>query len=229
MKSRFYKGFPLLTYEMNSMAPSLKTIHAILKVQQLGRTINSYGVNTSENATRLARQMVEQPSLTQITLNDNSEWLIVSKPTIVWKNSGNGMLVQQNPGAYSGVVQIAHLGDKPAENINVLQKYAGNYPIEASITYAKAENKQNVGRSSDVVFFYKTNAGNGGDMSRFLMLEKSQEPSLCCRWCCPTTWICSQRSLAIAWSLRVPQRKGPADSGCWQYYLVQPATADSLV
>ncbi|KAJ1899953.1 hypothetical protein LPJ66_001782 [Kickxella alabastrina] len=166
MKSRFYKGFPLLTYEMNSMAPSLKTIHAILKVQQLGRTINSYKVNTSENATRLARQMVEQPSLTQITLNDNSEWLIVSKPTIVWKNSGNGMLVQQNPGAYSGVVQIAHLGDKPAENINVLQKYAGNYPIEASITYAKVENKQNVGRSSDVVFFYKPNTGNGGDTSR---------------------------------------------------------------
>ncbi|KAJ2722916.1 hypothetical protein GGI07_002992 [Coemansia sp. Benny D115] len=166
MRARFYKGLPFVTYQMNSMAPSLKTIHAILNVQPLGHTVNSYGAYNEGNATKLAQQMSSLPSLTQLTLNDGSQWLVASKPAITWKQSGTSQLVQQGTGAYTGFIQLAHLGDKPADNINVLQQYAGTYPTEASVTYTKTQSNQSVGGTSDVMFFYKTNTDAGGDTSK---------------------------------------------------------------
>ncbi|KAJ2703925.1 hypothetical protein FB645_003691 [Coemansia sp. IMI 203386] len=157
MKSRFYKGQPFVTFQTGSMKPSLKTIHAILKVDLLGRTVSSYGVNEAGNATKLARQMVEAPSLTQVTLNDGSQWLIASKPPITWTQSGTSQLVSQDAGTHTGFIQLAHMGDKPEDNLNVLQKYAGTYPIEGSVTYAQIQNNQGIGRSADVLMFYKTN------------------------------------------------------------------------
>ncbi|KAJ1852249.1 hypothetical protein LPJ73_002859 [Coemansia sp. RSA 2703] len=166
MKSRFFKGQPFLTFEMNSMAPTMKTIHAIINVQLLGHTVNSYGVNDNANATKLAMQMVDAPSLTQITLNDGSQWLVASKPPITWKQSGTSQLVQQTAGAFTGFIQLAHLGDNPSSNINVLQKYAGTYPTEGSVTYAQIQNNQGIGRSADVMLFYKTNTDTSSVTSR---------------------------------------------------------------
>ncbi|KAJ1937010.1 hypothetical protein EC988_008018, partial [Linderina pennispora] len=64
------------------------------------------------------------------------------------------------------VVQLAHLGDNPDDNINILQKYAGTYATEGTVTYTKIQDKMTVGRSSDLVFFYKTNSDEGGSTDR---------------------------------------------------------------
>ncbi|KAJ2886607.1 hypothetical protein H4R27_000551 [Coemansia aciculifera] len=166
MAARFYKGLPFITYEMTNMAPVLSTIHAILKVEQLGLTVNSYGANSAGNATKLAKEMADHPSLTQVTLNDGSQWLLVTKPTIQWKQTGNSQLTPATSTTpFTGILQMAHLGDNPSSNVNVLQAYAGTYPTEGSVTYAKILNKQGVGRSADIVYFYKTNTDGGGDTS----------------------------------------------------------------
>ncbi|KAJ2809562.1 hypothetical protein GGI24_007193, partial [Coemansia furcata] len=167
MAARFYKGLPFVTYEMTSMTPVLSTIHAILKVEQLALTVNSYGAYSADNATKLATAMADHPSLTQVTLNDGSQWLVVTKPTIQWKQVGNSQLVPAaDTTVFTGILQMAHLGDNPSSNLNVLQAYAGTYPTEGSVTYAKILNKQGVGRSADVVYFYKTNTDGGGDTSK---------------------------------------------------------------
>ncbi|KAJ2323688.1 hypothetical protein GGI00_005550, partial [Coemansia sp. RSA 2681] len=167
MAARFYKGLPFVTYEMTAMAPMLSTIHAILKVEQLALTVNSYGANAPGNATKLAQQMADRPSLTQVTLNDGSQWLLVTKPTIQWKQAGNSQLVPQAMTApFTGILQLAHLGDSPGANAGVLQAYAGTYPTEGSVTYAKILDKQGTGRSADIVYVYKTNTDGGGDSSR---------------------------------------------------------------
>ncbi|KAJ2746118.1 hypothetical protein GGI20_001603 [Coemansia sp. BCRC 34301] len=164
MAARFYKGLPFVTYEMTGMAPSLTTIHAVLKVEQLGLTVNSYGANSAGNATKLAQQMADRPGLTQVTLNDGSQWLLASKPTIQWKQVGSSQLTGSGP--FTGILQLAHLGDNPANNVNVLQAYAGTYPTEGSVTYAKILNTQGTGRSADIVYFYKTNTDGNGDTSK---------------------------------------------------------------
>ncbi|KAJ1813024.1 hypothetical protein LPJ56_005306, partial [Coemansia sp. RSA 2599] len=163
MKSRFYKGQAFVTFQTSNMQPTLKTIHAILKVELLGRSVNSYGVNDVNNATKLAHQMVEAPSLTQVTLNDGSQWLIASKPPITWKSAGTSQLTPEGSGTHTGFIQLAHLGDKPADNINVLQTYAGTYPIEGSVTYAQIQNNQGIGRSADILLFYKTNTDDSSE------------------------------------------------------------------
>ncbi|KAJ1645733.1 hypothetical protein J3B02_001998 [Coemansia erecta] len=175
MKSRFYKGQSFVTFQTNGMQPLLKTIHAILKVDQLGRTVNSYGTNEAGQATKLVRQMVETPSLTQVTLNDGSQWLIASKPAITWTQSGTGQLVSQGSDKHTGFIQLAHMGDKPADNLNVLQKYAGTYPIEGSVTYAQIQNNQGIGRSADVLLFYKTNTDDSSVTTK--VYERDSAPA----------------------------------------------------
>ncbi|KAI8319779.1 glycoside hydrolase [Martensiomyces pterosporus] len=166
MRSRYYKGMPFLTYEMNNMAPQLKTIHAILKVEQLARSVKSDAISTGAALHKIARQLGELPSLTQLTLNDNSKWLLVSKPALQWQQGANGQLVPQGLGAssFTGYIQLAHLGDDTQNNLNVLQQYAGTYPIDATVTYTAVQGTQQ-SRASNIIFFYKTNTDIGGSTS----------------------------------------------------------------
>ncbi|KAI9501421.1 endo-1,3(4)-beta-glucanase [Coemansia spiralis] len=165
MNARFYKGMPFVTYSFTSAAPMLQTIHAIMKVEQLARTVNSNGVSSASDAVELTKELTEKPSLTQVTLNDNSQWLIASQPPIQWKETGASALVSQASSAYTGFIQIAHLGSNPSANLDVLQTYAGTYPIQGDVTYAQIQNSQGTTRSSDVVLFYRTNTDEGGDSS----------------------------------------------------------------
>ncbi|KAJ1731452.1 hypothetical protein LPJ72_003932 [Coemansia sp. Benny D160-2] len=168
MTAGFYKGSAFTTYRLTSMAPMLKTIHAIVNVQALALTVNSRNstVKSNDVAMKLARALADQPALTQIKLNDGSQWLIVSKPAIDWKQDGTGRLVAQGGSAkYSGIVQLAHLGDNPAANLAVLQQYAGTYVTEGAVTYAQIENAGGSGRTADIVMFYKTNTAAGADSS----------------------------------------------------------------
>ncbi|KAJ1664940.1 hypothetical protein IW140_002739 [Coemansia sp. RSA 1813] len=164
MDASFYKGMAFTTFQLTSMAPVLQTIHAITSVKQLALTVNSNGASDESQAMKLARSMAEKPSLTQVALNDGSQWLVVSKPAIQWTKSGASSLTTQSS-KYTGFVQLAHMGDKPADNLNVLQQYAGTFPTEGSVTYAQVENNQGTGRSSDIVMFYRTNTDSGGDSS----------------------------------------------------------------
>ncbi|PIA14068.1 glycoside hydrolase [Coemansia reversa NRRL 1564] len=143
MKSRFYKGMAFQTFVMTQMTPLLRTGHAITSMQPL------------ENAA------ADMPALTRVKLNSGAEWLIASKPAIQWKKT-SGQLVGQ--AKYTGYVQLAHLGDKPDSNIQVLQQYAGTYATEGSVTYSKIEGSGDA-RSANIVLLYKTNADAGGDTS----------------------------------------------------------------
>ncbi|KAJ1954981.1 hypothetical protein EC988_002135, partial [Linderina pennispora] len=106
MRSRFFKGMPFVTYEMESMTPRLSTIHAVIKTELLSHSVGSNGVRTLKDIAKLTRSMTELPGLTKITLNDNSKWLVVSKPAITWQQSGNAL---KGPDNFKGVVQLAHL------------------------------------------------------------------------------------------------------------------------
>ncbi|KAJ2007598.1 hypothetical protein GGI04_000713 [Coemansia thaxteri] len=167
MTARFYKGLPFVTFEMAGVAPQLTTAHAILHVTPLGLTVNSYGAATAENATRLMRDIVEHPGMTQVALNDGSQWLVVSKPAVQWVQTGTGQLAPKAGTVFTGFVQLAHLGDNPAANLPVLQKYAGTYPTAGSVTYAKIQSSQAAGRTADIMYFYQTNTdgGQGADAS----------------------------------------------------------------
>ncbi|KAJ2608985.1 hypothetical protein H4S08_004239 [Coemansia sp. RSA 1365] len=143
MNSRFYKGMAFQTFVMTQMTPILRTGHAIVSVQPL------------ENAA------ADMPALSRVKLNSGAEWLIASKPAIQWKQT-SGQLVGQ--AMYTGFVQLAHLGDKPDSNIQVLQQYAGTYATEGLVTYSKIEGSGDA-RSANIVLYYKTNADAGGDTS----------------------------------------------------------------
>ncbi|KAJ1893271.1 hypothetical protein LPJ81_005400, partial [Coemansia sp. IMI 209127] len=164
MVASFYKGMAFTTFQLTAMAPMLQTIHAITDVQQLALTVNSRGTNDESQAMKLARAMADKPSLTQVKLNDGSQWLVVSKPPIQWTQSGTGTLATSSTG-YTGYIQLAHMGDNPTSNLNVLQQYAGTFPTQGDVTYAQIENSQGTSRASDIVMFYRTNTAAGGDSS----------------------------------------------------------------
>ncbi|KAJ2576745.1 hypothetical protein GGH19_001928 [Coemansia sp. RSA 1807] len=156
MRSRFYKGMPFQTFELKGVTPILRTTNAIIKVEPVQRAVLS-ARNTEAQVTTDAADI---PAMSKITLNDNSQWLVASKPEIKWKQN-EGTLTQQ--GAYTGFVQLAHLGDQPQNNINVLQQYVGTYPIEGTVTYAQVQGSDSTGRSSNIVYVYKTNTDVDGD------------------------------------------------------------------
>ncbi|KAJ2309510.1 hypothetical protein IWW54_003693 [Coemansia sp. RSA 2705] len=160
MCSRFYKGMAFQTFEMQNMAPRLTTIHAVLKVEQLTRAV----LSAQEDAAQVQRDVSDMPLMTKVTLNDGSQWLVTSKPGITWQQQGSSTLQPQNiNGSYTGFVQLAHLGDQPANNINVLQRYAGTYPTAGAVTYAQVQGSDGTGRSSNVVFMYQTNTAASSD------------------------------------------------------------------
>ncbi|KAJ1727144.1 hypothetical protein LPJ61_004732, partial [Coemansia biformis] len=164
MRSRFYKGMPFQTFELTSMAPVLKTNHAILKVEPLAHSV----LSAHEHILQVTRDVANMPSLTKVTLNNGAQWLVATKPGIKWK-AANGALVPDGSSgtqSYSGFVQLAHMGDNPDSNLSVLQQYAGTYAIEGSVTYAQVTNNSTGGRSSNIVLFYKTNTDAGGDTSK---------------------------------------------------------------
>ncbi|KAJ2158395.1 hypothetical protein GGF46_003800 [Coemansia sp. RSA 552] len=160
MSARFYKGMPFQTYEMSGIVPELKTIHAIMDIKQLGHTV----LSARQHSAEVVRDVSDMPSLSRVSLNDGSQWLITSKPAIAWQQT-DGRLTPKDGKAFTGFVQLAHLGDKPDSNINVLQQYAGTYPTEGSVTYAQVQTSGNGERSANVVYFYKTNTDAGGDTS----------------------------------------------------------------
>ncbi|KAJ2526722.1 hypothetical protein EV175_007619, partial [Coemansia sp. RSA 1933] len=118
MDASFYKGMAFTTFQLTAMAPVLTTIHAITGVQQLALTVSSRGVGVGDGARamKLARAMAGQPSLTQVSLNDGSQWLVVSKPPITWAQAGASTLGTAATG-YTGFVQLAHMGDSPSANL----------------------------------------------------------------------------------------------------------------
>ncbi|KAJ2760284.1 hypothetical protein IWQ57_006345, partial [Coemansia nantahalensis] len=165
MRSRFYKGLAFQTFELAGVAPVLTTIHAVLTVEQLGRTV----LSARENIYQVAQDVADMPSLTKVTLNNGAQWLITSKPEIKWRSDGSRLVPAGTVGsAYKGVVQLAHLGADPDSNLSVLQRYAGTYPTEGSVTYAQVNSDRNSTgeRSANVVFFYKTNTDAGGDTAK---------------------------------------------------------------
>ncbi|KAJ1871693.1 hypothetical protein LPJ55_003701 [Coemansia sp. RSA 990] len=157
MQSRFYKGMAFQTFEMQSMVPQLSTIHAILKVEKLGRTV----LSARENVAEVTQDVANMPAVTKLTLNDGSQWLVAAKPAIDWTQTSTGKL--QGNYTFSGFVQLAHLGDKPDSNINVLQRYVGTYPTEGAVTYAQVQTSDGTERAANIVFFYKTNTAANGD------------------------------------------------------------------
>ncbi|KAJ1959701.1 hypothetical protein GGI12_004199 [Dipsacomyces acuminosporus] len=167
MRSKFYKGMPFVTYEMSSIAPSLKTIHAIIKVEEISRTVNSNVQTTNTTVLKLLGQMADLSSLTQVTLNDNSKWLVVANPRLSWQQNNGKLTPQGTNGDYTGVIQVAHLGDNTEGNLNVLQQFAGVFPTSGSVSYANIQGG-NQGRAANIVFSYKTNV-EGRPLVSFLL------------------------------------------------------------
>ncbi|KAJ2781096.1 hypothetical protein H4R18_003091 [Coemansia javaensis] len=163
MRSRFYKGMPFQTFEMAGTTPVLSTDHGILKVELLARTV----LNAPVDALPAPYSIADMPSLTKVTLNNGAQWLIASKPEIRWaKKEGHNSLQAERPGPYKGFIQLAHLGDKPDANLDVLQQYAGTYATEGTVTYAQVAINSTGTRSANVVYTYKTNTDGGGDSSK---------------------------------------------------------------
>ncbi|KAJ2356550.1 hypothetical protein GGF43_001999 [Coemansia sp. RSA 2618] len=159
MRSRFYKGMPMQTFELKGVAPLLRTIHAIMKVEPLSRAV----LSARDDGVKVRLSVADMPALSKITLNDKSQWLVASKPEIKWQQADDTLSQQ---GAYTGFVQIAHLGDKPDSNLNVLQQYVGTYAVEGAVTYAQVQGSDGTGRSSNIVYFYKTNTATDGDTTK---------------------------------------------------------------
>lgn len=181
MRARYYKGLPFVSYEFVNGSPVLSTVMAILDVKPLATTVNTEGTNSAASVRRMARAMAERPGMARVSLNDGSQWLVVSKPPIDWQQS-KGQLVAKG-GAFNGVVQLAHLGDKPDANINTLQAYAGTYPVSASVSYGKIETAS--GRSSAITYIYQASTNSNGKLLTMVLphhvetLDKSvQKPAL---------------------------------------------------
>ncbi|KAJ2710339.1 hypothetical protein H4R19_003794, partial [Coemansia spiralis] len=159
-------GMVFQSFELSDMSPVLTTIHAILKIEPLAHSV----LTATGDMLHVTRTLLDMPSLTKVTLNNGAQWLIASKPKIKWQASGGSKLVPDTSstgtGSYKGVIQLAHLGADPDKNLSVLQRYAGTYPTEGSVTYAQVTGNSTGVRSSNIVFFYKTNTDAGGDTSR---------------------------------------------------------------
>ncbi|KAJ2806703.1 hypothetical protein H4R20_001591 [Coemansia guatemalensis] len=155
MNARFYKGMAFQTFEMKQMTPLLQTDHAILSVEPLAHTV----LSAREHISQVVRDVADMPALSRVKLNNGAEWLVASKPAIQWKQTGGRLTGQAQ---YTGFVQLAHLGDKPDANINVLQQYAGTYATAGSVTYAKVEGSGDA-RSARIILLYKTNTDADGD------------------------------------------------------------------